>query len=52
MEFSAEMLRSIQGGFSRHATGEDRLVVEGRRAEGGSTPDARSWEGWILGQAA
>jgi len=63
VEFSAEMLRSIQGGFSRHATGEDRFdaalglfgmieVVEGRRAEGGSTPDARSWEGWILGQAA
>ena len=63
VEFSAEMLRSIQGGFSRHATGEDRFdaalglfgmieVVEGRRAEGGSTPDARSWEGSILGQAA
>jgi hypothetical protein len=57
------MESAVGNGFGKDASGENRFdaalgllgmveVVTGRRLEGGSDPDVRTWEGWILGQAA
>lgn len=62
VQFDADMEAAIAGGFGDDPAGEDLFdaaiglfgmieVASGRRAEGGSEPQAAVWEGWIMGQA-
>jgi hypothetical protein len=63
VQLARAMESAVGNGFGKDASGENRFdaalgllgmveVVTGRRLEGGSDPDVRTWEGWILGQAA